>query len=48
MTIVQAWAFTVRRAWVPFSVERFQSQKPVSAANTDTIAPPMSVNDAAR
>ena len=39
--IVHACVFAVRRAWVPFSVERNQSQKPVSAASTDTAAPPM-------
>ena len=39
--IVHAWVFAVRRAWVPFSVERNQSQKPVSAARTETAAPPM-------
>ena len=36
-----ACVFAVRRAWVPFSVERSQSQKPVSAASTETAAPPM-------
>ena len=48
VTIVMACAFAVRRAWVPGSVDRSQSQNPVSAANTETIAPPISTNDAAR
>ena len=39
--IVHACVFAVRRAWVPTSVERSQSQKPVRAASTDTAAPPM-------
>src|SRR5690606_39330551 len=47
-TIVHAWALTVRRAWVPFSVERSQSPKPVSAAGTATAARPISANDPAR
>jgi hypothetical protein len=48
VTIVQACALAVRRACVPASVDRSQSQNPVSAASTDTAAPPMRVNDAAR
>ena len=43
-----AWVLAVRRAWVPFSVERNQSQKPVSAASTETAAPPMNTNVPAR
>src|SRR5262245_415896 len=39
--IVHACVFAVRRACVPFSVDRSQSQKPVNAANTETIAPPI-------
>jgi hypothetical protein len=39
--IVHACAFAVRRACVPFSVERNQSQKPVSAVRSETAAPPM-------
>ena len=46
--MVTACALAVRRAWVPCSVDRNQSQKPVSAANTDTTAPPMRAKDAAR
>ena len=42
--IVQAWALIVRRAWVPASLERHQSQKPVRAVNTETMAPPHMVN----
>jgi hypothetical protein len=48
VTIVQACALAVRRACVPGSVDRSQSQKPVAAASTDAAAPPISVNDAAR
>ena len=33
--------FAVRRAWLPGDVDRHQSQKPVRAARSDTIAPAM-------
>ena len=46
--MVQAWALAVRRACVPFSVDFSQSQNPVRAANTDTMAPPMRMNEAVR
>ena len=48
MSIVTACVFAVRRAWVPASVERSQSQKPVSAASTDTAAPAMNTYVPAR
>ena len=38
----------VRRTCVPGSVDFSQSQNPVSAVNTETAAPPRSVNDPAR
>ena len=38
VTIVSACAVAVRRAWVPDSVLRSQSQKPVSAVSTETAA----------
>ena len=47
-TMVHAWAFTVRRACVPFVVDFSQSQNPVRAANRPTRAPPMMVKVAAR
>ncbi len=46
--MVRAWAFAVRRACVPASDERSQSQKPVSAVNSETAAPPTSVKVPAR
>ena len=39
--MIHAWVFAVRRACVPFSVERSQSQKPVNAANTDIAKKPI-------
>ena len=48
VTMVIAWALAARRAWVPGSVDRSQSQKPVSAASTDTTPPAMSKKEAAR
>src|SRR5689334_13918316 len=43
-TIVVAWVLAVRRAWVPRSVLLSQSQNPVSAARTETAAPPTNTN----
>ena len=40
VSMIVACVLAVRRAWVPASDERSQSKSPVSAANTDTTAPP--------
>jgi hypothetical protein len=44
VSMIVACVLAVRRAWVPGSDERSQSKKPVSAAKTDTIAPPTNTN----
>ncbi len=46
--MTEAWALIVRRAWVPFSDDFHQSQNPVRAANTETMAPPRNTNVPAR
>ena len=38
-SITAMWKLAVRRACVPFCVDLSQSQKPVRAVGTDTIAP---------
>src|SRR4051794_29034406 len=47
VSMIVACVFAVRRACVPCSDERNQSRKTVSAANTETAAPPMMTNVAA-
>jgi hypothetical protein len=41
VSITAMWKFAVRRAWFPGSVDRSQSQKPVSAVASETMAPAM-------